>query len=110
MAVNPGVQERAQREIDRIVGVDRLPDFSDRATMPYIEAIYREVLRCRPPLQIGIPHCVTEDDHYKGFFIPKSRSSLCPTSLIITYESPTIDATVLGNIWRVFRNSLFHEH
>ena len=85
MAVNPGVQERAQREIDRIVGVDRLPEFSDRVTMPYIEAIYREVLRCRPPLQICIPHSVTEDDHYKGFFIPKGRSSWFPTSLIITY-------------------------
>jgi len=47
MAANPSIQEEAQREIDRVVGKDRLPDFSDRLAMPYLEAIYREVLRCR---------------------------------------------------------------
>jgi cytochrome P450 len=86
MAVNPGVQGKAQREIDRVVGIDRLPDCSDRATMSYIEAIYREVLRCRPPLHMGMPRCLTEDDHYKGFFIPKGGLFLFPMSLIISYK------------------------
>jgi len=39
--------------------------------MPYLEAIYREVLRSRPPAQLGVPHSLVEDDHYKGYFIPK---------------------------------------
>ena len=73
MAVNPGIQEKAQREIDRVVGRSRLPDFSDRPAMPFVEAIYREVLRSRPPLQMGGPHCVMEDDYYKEYFIPKGR-------------------------------------
>jgi cytochrome P450 len=71
MAVNPGVQEKAQREIDRVIGRNRLPNFSDRPNMPYLEAIYREVLRSRPPAQLGGPHSLMEDDHYKGYFIPK---------------------------------------
>ena len=32
---------RAQREIDAIVGEDRLPSFKDRPHLPYIEAIVR---------------------------------------------------------------------
>jgi len=73
MAINPGVQEKAQEEIDRVVGRNRLPEFADRPAMPYLEAIYREVLRCRQPLGLGVPHCLVEDDHYKGYFIPKGQ-------------------------------------
>jgi len=80
MAVTHDVQEKAQREIDHVVGSTRLPDFSDRQNLPYVEAIYREVLRCRPPLLMGIPHGLTEDDHYKEYFIPKGT-------------------VVIGNIW-----------
>ncbi|KIM47265.1 hypothetical protein M413DRAFT_23489 [Hebeloma cylindrosporum] len=79
MAVNHGIQKKAQSEIDR-VGRNRLPDFSDRPTMPYLEAIYREVLRCRQPLDMSLLHCLTEFDHYKGYFMPKGT-------------------IVLGNIW-----------
>ena len=67
MATNPSIQEKAQREIDRVVGRDRLPDFSDRPTMPYPEAIYREVLRCRQPSGMALAHRLTEDDYYKGY-------------------------------------------
>ena len=71
MATNPGIQEKAQTEIDRVIGQNRLPEFSDRPKLPYIEGIYREVLRSKPPLRLGAPHSLMEDDHYKGYFIPK---------------------------------------
>lgn len=45
MLVNPECQGRAQREIDRAVGKDRLPTFEDRASLPYIECVALEVLR-----------------------------------------------------------------
>lgn len=71
MAINPGIQEKVQTEIDRVIGRNRLPEFSDRSKLPYLEGIYREVLRSKPPLQLGGPHSLVEDDHYKGYFIPK---------------------------------------
>ncbi|KAH9478443.1 Cytochrome P450 monooxygenase [Psilocybe cubensis] len=71
---NPDVQRKAQAELDRVIGSKRLPNFDDRESLPYIEAIYREVLRFRPPVPIGIPHCSTQDDHYKGYYIPKGTS------------------------------------
>jgi cytochrome P450 len=90
IAVNPVIQAKAQREIDGVVGRNRLPDFSDRPTMPYVEAIYREVLRCRPPVQMGIPHCLMEDDCYKDYFIPKGWWSSSPKSHIIAHKAASI--------------------
>ncbi len=56
--------------------------------MPYMEAMYREVMRWMPPLHIGLPHFSTEDDVYKGYFIPKGEFSLArlvvPSELIMT--------------------------
>lgn len=45
IVLNPEVQKRAQAEIDRVVGYERLPDFDDRTTMSYIGAVSRETLR-----------------------------------------------------------------
>jgi len=74
IAKNPQVQRKAQEEIDRVVGTSRLPDVNDRPDLPYIEAIYRELLRYEPPLSIGVPHCLVEDDIVNGYFIPKGLS------------------------------------
>lgn len=71
MGTNPDIQERAQDEISRIVGSGRLPDLTDRPSMPYLEAVLREVLRWRPPIPLGVPHAIIKDDTYKGYFIPK---------------------------------------
>jgi cytochrome P450 len=45
MTLFPDVQKRAQAEIDAVVGPDRLPSFADRDSLPYTEAIIKEVLR-----------------------------------------------------------------
>ena len=44
MLLNPNVQRKAQQEIDRVVGSDRLPEFSDQPSLPYITAMCKEVL------------------------------------------------------------------
>ncbi|EGN99055.1 hypothetical protein SERLA73DRAFT_54575 [Serpula lacrymans var. lacrymans S7.3] len=53
MVLYPHVQERAQAEIDAVVGRDRLPRFDDRPSLPYIEAILRETLRWHPVTPLG---------------------------------------------------------
>jgi cytochrome P450 len=45
MTLFPEVQKKAQAEIDVVVGNDRLPSFSDRTQLPYVEALAMEVLR-----------------------------------------------------------------
>lgn len=91
MTLYPEVRDRAQQEIDCVVGCDRLPSMSDREQLPYVRAVVSEVLRWNPvaPLSMftsiqctmiyhdldcitsAFPHRVQEDDMYKGYSIPK---------------------------------------
>lgn len=50
MVLHPDVQKRAHAEIQAVVGSERLPAYSDRPNLPYIEAVYRETLRWHPVL------------------------------------------------------------
>lgn len=71
MTVYPEVQRKAQDEIDRVLGAGRLPKVADRASLPYIDAVVKEVLRWHPVAPMGIPHMSAGDDIYEGYFIPK---------------------------------------
>ncbi|KAI0653349.1 cytochrome P450 [Cubamyces menziesii] len=82
MALFPEVQKRAQEEIDRVVGTNRLPDFADRERLPYVTAVMKEVLRWHPPAPMGIPRQLREDDTYKGYHLPRG-------------------AVVMGNVWAI---------
>ena len=79
MSLNPSVQQRAQAQLDAVVGSGRLPDFGDRPALPYIDAIVREALRWMPIVPLGIAHRTVEDDEFGGFFIPKG-SIIIPNS------------------------------
>jgi cytochrome P450 len=67
----PETQERAQAELDAVVGRTRLPTFADYPHLPYIRAMVKEALRWRPVDPVGLPHRSIEDDWYEGMFIPK---------------------------------------
>ena len=71
MIAHPDVQRKAWESLEKVVGRKRLPTFEDREDLPYISAIVYEILRLRSPVPLAIPHVLTEDDHYQGYFIPK---------------------------------------
>ena len=88
MALYPEVQKRAQAEIDAVIGPNRLPEFHDRPSLPYINAVVKETSRWNLAAPLGkhlviiivatiltsseaIPHMSTMDDEYNGFYIPK---------------------------------------
>ena len=85
MALNPGVARKAQEELDRVIGKDRLPEFSDRDDLPYINALVKELLRWSPPAPIGLPVKTNQDDIYRGYSIPAGT-------------------TVIENTWAVCRD------
>lgn len=82
MALYPQVQKKAQAEIAAVVGHDRLPSFSDRENLPYVNALALEVLRFHTVAPTGVPHRVTKDDIYEGYFIPEG-------------------ALIIANIWQM---------
>ena len=53
MMEHPEVLKEAQAEVDRVVGTSRLPDFEDRPSLPYLEALMNEVLRVSVPVPMG---------------------------------------------------------
>ncbi|EMD41380.1 hypothetical protein CERSUDRAFT_109980 [Gelatoporia subvermispora B] len=71
MVLYPEVLKRAQQELERVVGPNRLPDFLDRPNLPYINAICKECMRWQTVVPLGFGHRVATDDEYAGFFIPK---------------------------------------
>jgi cytochrome P450 len=54
MLIYPDVQLKAQAEIDRVVGRDRLPNMDDMASLPYVNAMVTESLRWLPVAPLGI--------------------------------------------------------
>lgn len=50
----PKVQQRAQKELDSVIGRERLPNHEDRGRLPYIEAMCKEILRWRLVTQLGM--------------------------------------------------------
>ncbi|KAJ7781604.1 cytochrome P450 [Mycena metata] len=92
MTLNPAVQAKAQREIDAVVGGDRLPTFADRDDLPYVDALVKEVLRWHCVVPTGVPHRAMRDDVYDGYFIPKGALVLTNIHRIThdarTYANP----------------------
>ncbi|OBZ66568.1 Fumitremorgin C synthase [Grifola frondosa] len=70
----PAAAKKAQEELDRVVGRDRLPTFDDEPALPYLRAYIKEVTRWRPIVPLAVPHAVTRDDTYEGYFIPKGTT------------------------------------
>lgn len=89
MVLHPDIRRRAQASIDAVCG-DRLPDFSDDEALPYIHAIVLECMRWNPVVNVSeycetlvgrtpsdiaesidLAHRSTEDDVYRGYYIPK---------------------------------------
>ncbi|KAI0742050.1 CyP450 monooxygenase [Daedaleopsis nitida] len=71
MALFPEVQEKAQDELDVVVGRLRLPDFSDRPSLPYINALCKELVRWHIVAPTAVPHTTIRDDEFRGYWIPK---------------------------------------
>jgi cytochrome P450 len=71
-------QQEAHEELSRVIGDNRLPNFSDEESLPFIRATVKEVLRIRPVTNIGTPHYTTADVVYKDYVIPKNTIvSIC---------------------------------
>lgn len=79
VSLSPEVLRKAHAELDVVVGPHRLPDFGDRESLVYINAIIKEALRWHTVLPIGIPHAIVADDEYHGYFIPSGTMLIANT-------------------------------
>ncbi|KAA0713546.1 Cytochrome P450 2G1 [Triplophysa tibetana] len=68
---HPHIQEEMQREIDRVIGQDRIPTMEDRKSLPFTDAVIHEVQRYLDIVPLSIPHYATHDISFRGYAIPK---------------------------------------
>ncbi|THH20203.1 hypothetical protein EW146_g1119 [Bondarzewia mesenterica] len=87
MMLHPEIQRKAQAQIDAVVDTDRLPQFSDRAALPFLDCIILECLRWNPVGPLGVAHYVTEDDVYEGYSIPKGTTVMANAWSILHDEA-----------------------
>ncbi|KAG6868219.1 hypothetical protein C0993_006082 [Termitomyces sp. T159_Od127] len=66
--------QKAQAELDSVVGAGRLPGFEDQNALPYMQALIKEITRWRPIAPTAVAHAATENSVYKGLFIPKGST------------------------------------
>jgi cytochrome P450 len=87
----PSIMDRAHDLLDEIVGRDRLPRFSDRSELAFIDAITHELFRWRPIAPGSIPRRADRDDELNGVVIKKG-------------------VTIMANAWAVSRDEKVFDH
>lgn len=81
----PSCVARAHAVLDEVVGRDRLPRFSDRSRLTFIDAVVHELFRWRPISPGSIPRRADRNDQFKGVKIGKG-------------------VTVMANAWAIGRD------
>ncbi|KAJ0087333.1 hypothetical protein Patl1_06877 [Pistacia atlantica] len=81
---NPNVLEKAQGEIDQVVGKSRLIQESDLPNLPYLEAIIKENFRLHPPIPMLARKSI-EDCQIGKYTIPEG-------------------SLLFGNLWSIGRD------
>ncbi|XP_072047419.1 cytochrome P450 2J4-like [Amphiura filiformis] len=82
----PDVQKRVNREIDSVVGRDRLPNLSDKPSLPFTVAVIHEIQRFGAISNLGVPRYTNEDTDFQGYTIPKG-SFVQPSLYSVTRDS-----------------------
>jgi len=91
MLLHRDVLKGAQAQIDEAIGTQRLPEFSDRPLLPYIDCIVKECLRWNTPAPLGIAHRLMCDDTYEGKLLPAG-------------------STIMPNIWLMMHDDAAYPH
>lgn len=82
--MHPEAQAKAQAELDKVIGPGRVPVYGDEESLPYLTGVVRECLRWHEVTPIGVPHKLTADDHYNGYFLP-AGSIIVPNTWYVIY-------------------------
>ncbi|KAM5545443.1 hypothetical protein V8D89_000481 [Ganoderma adspersum] len=85
MCLHPEAQRRAQEEIDKAIGNNHLPSFTDMPSLPYVSACVKETLRYWTVAPLGLPHRAMEHGRYQDYDIPAG-------------------STVVANIWGIMHD------
>ncbi|XP_024019636.1 geraniol 8-hydroxylase [Morus notabilis] len=67
----PEIMNKAQQELETVVGKDNIVEESHIHKLPYLQAVMKETLRLHPVLPMLVPHCPSETCTVGGYTVPK---------------------------------------
>ena len=82
---HPDTMNEARKELDDVIGTDRLPSLDDRERLPFVQAIMQEVLRWRTNFPAAFPHYTRVEDEYLGYRIP-ADSTIIPLQWCMNHD------------------------
>jgi len=71
---NPRVQQKAQEELDKVIGLERVMTEADFLSLPYLQCVAKEAMRLHPPTPLMLPHRANADVKVGGYDIPKGSN------------------------------------
>ncbi|CAD5221447.1 unnamed protein product [Bursaphelenchus okinawaensis] len=93
MVNHPETQQKAQDELDRVIGSNRLITMADRKDLHYVNAFVNEAQRCANILPINLPRRTTKDVEIDGKLLPKGTIVFPQISTIMhdpeVFDSPS---------------------
>ncbi|ONI13664.1 hypothetical protein PRUPE_4G235900 [Prunus persica] len=69
---HPHVMKKVRKELEDVVGLERMVEESDLEKLEYLDIVVKETLRLHPVAPLLIPHAAIEDCTVNGFHIPKA--------------------------------------
>ncbi|KAI9367727.1 cytochrome P450 [Aspergillus egyptiacus] len=88
MCLNPEAQRKAQEEIDRVVGPDRLPTDADAPKLPYVQQVIQESQRWITSVPLSLPRAANAPVHWAGYTIPEETGLIMNSHAL--HNDPTI--------------------
>jgi len=70
MIIHPDIQAKVQKELDDVIGRDRMPSHDDKGNLPYTEATLLEIQRKGSVVPLSIPHTNIKEVNLNGHRIP----------------------------------------
>lgn len=86
MVLNPHIVKKAIEELDRVVGIERLPGMGDRGNLAYIKCVVLESMRWRNVVPLALPHRIAVEDEYGGYRIPAGSTVVSNLNAITNNE------------------------
>ncbi|KAG4170999.1 hypothetical protein ERO13_A12G182000v2 [Gossypium hirsutum] len=82
---HPNIMAQVRKELDSVVGRDRLVSDLDLPNLTYFQAVIKETFRLHPSTPLSLPRMASDSCDINGYHIPK-------------------DATLLVNVWAISRD------